>query len=491
MPWPPLGCLVVVLALAGCSTTNSAVAPVAGATEVTAGPLLTYCDLVQHPIRYLGSEVRVVGIYRVGFEWTELYSTRCADTYRTWVEWTGGLPCPDAPRPKERASSTGIESYGGTFGLIARGTLRGGDGVGYGHLNAYTFQFDVKCTEQRELLDEESYHQHALTRKMRREIEKFLAKAEPKPKPAPSMIQAKTAGASGSEASGEPSGASTARAGATKLNATDGLEYALIPPGSFDMGCSSGDSECSKAEGPHHVVKISKGLWVGRTKVTVKAFARFVSATSYVTDAEREGKGVTLTGEGWKQSVGATWRSPGFAQGEEDPVVLVSWNDAAAFCRWSGGRLPTDAEWEYAARGGSPAARYGDLDAVAWYGGNAGRARIDSAHLWSTDEDNYDKRLFSNGNQPHPARQKAPNSYGLYDTLGNVWEWTADWHDAKYYGLFVAQDPTGPASGEFRVLRGGAWCDPPLYLRVSYRYRGRPSYRSSIVGLRCARDVSP
>lgn len=115
------------------------------------------------------------------------------------------------------------------------------------------------------------------------------------------------------------------------------------------------------------------------------------------------------------------------------PAVIVTWDEARSYCEWSGGRLPTEAEWEYTARAGNPSARYGDLDAIAWYADNGGKQRIHSAQIWRTDQPNYGKRLFGNGNGPHPVGQKQPNGWNLYDMLGNVWQWTADWYDGQYY----------------------------------------------------------
>ncbi len=115
------------------------------------------------------------------------------------------------------------------------------------------------------------------------------------------------------------------------------------------------------------------------------------------------------------------------------PIVDVTWDDAQAYCSWAGGRLPTEAEWEYAARAGSTAARYGDLDEIAWYADNSGRQRLDSDRIWKEDQANYAKRLNENGNGMHEVGQKRANGFGLYDMLGNVWEWVNDWYDENYY----------------------------------------------------------
>jgi len=224
-------------------------------------------------------------------------------------------------------------------------------------------------------------------------------------------------------------------AGSKRVNPKDGLTYVWIPPGTFTMGCSPGDIECLDWEKPAHQVTITKGFWIGRTEVTQAAYERVKGS------------------------------NPSHFKGASLPVERISWDDAQAYCAAVGMRLPTEAEWEYAARGGNSSSRYGTLDAVAWYDGNS-------------------------GSKTHEVAQKQPNGYGLYDTLGNVWEWTADWYDASYYGSSPRSDPQGPSSGQYRALRGGSWVDFPRDARVSGRYWFAPVYRYFvIVGLRCAGDV--
>jgi formylglycine-generating enzyme required for sulfatase activity len=255
------------------------------------------------------------------------------------------------------------------------------------------------------------------------------------------------------------------RAGEVKVNSKDGLKYVWIPPGTFTMGCSPGDSECFGSEKPAHSVTISKGFWIGQTEVTVGAYKRFVAAM---------GKDVPTPPD-----FNAGWANDNL------PIANVSWNDSQAYCQWSSGRLPTEAEREYAARGGSTEARYGPLDEVAWYGDNSGRQRLDSAEIWRNDSANYVKRLDNNGSRAHEVGEKRANEFGLYDTLGNVWEWVNDWYDGNYYQNSPAQDPPGPSSGQYRVLRGGSWSLNPRGLRLSGRNDVDPAGRGPTTGLRC------
>jgi formylglycine-generating enzyme required for sulfatase activity len=228
--------------------------------------------------------------------------------------------------------------------------------------------------------------------------------------------------------------------GVVKDNPKDRLKYVWIPPGTFMMGCSPGDTECHGSEKPSHQVTITKGFWMGQTEVTVAAYQRFASAT---------GRLMPLA-----PAFNSTWTD------SKMPMININWVEAQAYCSWAGGRLPTEGEWEYAARGGDPHARYGELDDIAWYGKNS-------------------------GGRTHDVAQKLPNGFGLYDTLGNVWEWVNDWFDDDYYQNSPRRDPRGPAEGQYRVLRGGSWFYFPRFVRVSVRVAGRPEDRVGNFGVRC------
>ena len=181
--------------------------------------------------------------------------------------------------------------------------------------------------------------------------------------------------------------------------------------------------------------------------------------------------------------------NPGWGD-EAMPIVDVTWDDAQAYCRWAGGQLPTEAEWEYAARAGSTAARYGDLDEIAWYADNSGQQRLDSDRIWKEDKANYEKRLAENANVIHKVGQKRANGFALFDMLGNVSEWVKDWYDQIYYLISPSQDPAALASGSQRVLRGGAWYFFPSAVRVSTRLRAEPGKRYYYLGFRCGGEAA-
>jgi formylglycine-generating enzyme required for sulfatase activity len=270
--------------------------------------------------------------------------------------------------------------------------------------------------------------------------------------------------------------------GVTKKNPRDGLTYVWIPPGGFTMGCSKDatgkdDPECWEGEKPAHNVKISRGFWIGQTEVTVAAYEKF-----------RQDRNMPVLRT--EDSVG---RKLNTAAGDPNlPAVAVTWEEAQGYCEWAGGlRLPWEAEWEYAARAGDTRPRYGETDDIAWYGDNSGRSHINSTQWWNKDKSKYDERLFKNGNRPHPVaeRPNSQNGWNLYDTLGNVWEWVADWYDEKYYSQKVSLDPHGPGTGKGRVLRGGSWVSSPRFVRVSDRVGGGPSNRDGSFGFRCAGEL--
>lgn len=199
----------------------------------------------------------------------------------------------------------------------------------------------------------------------------------------------------------------------------------------------------------------------------MEQFAQFAEASQYRTEAEKDGQGgLVFNAEirDWKRTAGLTWRNPGIPQHGSHPVVMVSWNDAQAFCNWLGARerktcrLPTEAESEYACRAGTTS---------FWYVGNEERELRRVANI----ADSSFKRQFpaATANVPWddgypftaPVGRFEPNAFGLYDMHGNVWEWCHDWYDAKYYERSPVEDPKGPSSGKWRLV--------PDFVRLSFR----------------------
>jgi formylglycine-generating enzyme required for sulfatase activity len=264
--------------------------------------------------------------------------------------------------------------------------------------------------------------------------------------------------------------ASTPKRGDVEENPTDGLHYVWIPSGGFQAGCSKFDEECSPEEKPAHEVSLSNGFWIGQTEVTVGAYHKFTAATHRQMPPEAHFGAKVLN---------ARWADPRM------PIVNVDWNEARAYCDWIGGRLPTEAQWEYAARGDSTNARYASLANIAWFGDNSGAHHLDTAKLIKENESGYLWQLSSNGNAFREVALMAPNTYGLYDMLGNVWEWTSDWYGETYYHDSARFDPTGPPTGELRVLRGGSWTNVANAVRVSVRGRRPPATTSIDTGFRC------
>jgi len=235
-----------------------------------------------------------------------------------------------------------------------------------------------------------------------------------------------------------------ARAGPIRENSRDGLSYVWIQPGTYAMGCAAWDIGCSIPERPPHQVTITRGFWIGQTPVTVGAYLRFARANSFRIPPAPRFNG------GWAN--------------QNMPMVNVTWDEAQAYCQASGGRLPSEAEWEYAARGGSTEGHVSDLDEFAWYS-------LNSDH------------------QTHDVAQKRANSFGLYDVLGNVWEWVNDWYDDHYYQSSPSEDPMGASGGQFRVMRGGSWSSNPRLVSFSFRSRMYPYARTAELGFRCKGDA--
>lgn len=246
----------------------------------------------------------------------------------------------------------------------------------------------------------------------------------------------------------------------------------LIPAGKFQMGSMEGDVD----ERPVHMVNLD-AFYIDVHEVTNTQYRQFVESTGY---SSPNGTGYTAE-YGVLDYNYQPWLDPEFNQPEQ-PVTNVTWFDAAAYCRWKGKRLPTEAEWEKAALGNSAGIKYpwGDNEP-----GNrsANFSDINTTFEWRSSSVN-DGFVFTS-----PVKSFEPNGYGLFDMAGNVWEWCADWYDVSYYVESDAKNPKGPEIGERRVLRGGAWYRASHCLRAAERVSDYPDNSLNVVGFRCAMDI--
>lgn len=261
-----------------------------------------------------------------------------------------------------------------------------------------------------------------------------------------------------------------------------GITMVSIPGGTFRMGSRlsaeevvkkfGGDVENYQMEHPVHTVTLDS-FEISAHAVTVPVFRRFVEATGYKTDVERGDGANIFNGSEWVQKSDANWRNPYLSQNDDYPVTCVSWNDANAFCKWlsketgDNFRMPTEAEFEYTCRAGTETIFYtGNNESVlaraGWYFENSGK-------------------------KTHPVGQKEPNAWGLYDMHGNIWEWCNDRYDENYYSKSPSTNPTGPATGSKRVIRGGCWYSKIGFCRSASR-SGDPNVTTySDLGFRVVR----
>ena len=263
----------------------------------------------------------------------------------------------------------------------------------------------------------------------------------PTPKPAPAATSSQLSWAEVLEQNPDPKIVTDAdflkRIKATGLpwqvtHKSTGIEMLLVPPGTFMMGASPGDTQASDEEKPAHEVTITKAFYLGRTEVTQAQWFKVMDT------------------------------NPSTFRGESLPVDKVSWNDISVFLKKARGglQLPTEAEWEYACRAGTKGATYGDLDLIAW-------------------------NNFSSGGTTHPVGNLQPNALGFCDILGNVCEWCEDWYGPYPSGSVT--NPTGPTTGSSRLLRGGYWCFSSNGCRVSQRSGYTPDNLFTGFGFRVAR----
>jgi formylglycine-generating enzyme required for sulfatase activity len=314
----------------------------------------------------------------------------------------------------------------------------------------------------------------------------------------------------------------------TAGSSTEGMKW--IPAGEFLLGAT--DEDGRPDESPRHIVKIT-GFWMDETEVTNAQFSKFVDATGYITTAEKAvnwedikkqlpagtpkpadsllaasslvfsspSKQVDLNdvSQWWKWVKGADWKHPQGPgtdiKGKDNfPVIHISWDDAQAYCRWSGKRLPTEAEWEIGARGGL-------LNSIYTWGDEPIETAKPKANTWQGEfpVKNTGKDGF---NRLAPVKSFAANGYGLYDMAGNVWEWCADWYRPDYYETIktgTTQDPQGPSSGydpmeptvQKRVIRGGSFLCHDSYCkgyRLSSRMKTSPDTGLEHKGFRCVKN---
>lgn len=300
-----------------------------------------------------------------------------------------------------------------------------------------------------------------------------------------------------------------------------GITFVRVPMGDFSMGSDESAEalgmaypglERSRFEGlsdeaPVHRVRITKVFEMSRHEITVGQFRTFLQRSGHVPESVADGTGgygynpaydpaTSSRGDAFEGRLSKySWQNPGFAQGDDHPVVNVTWNDAVALARWLSRqegrtyRLPTEAEWEYACRaGGKDRYQHGNDPAGLIRVGNT--FDEDSAVNWPAWRD---RAVPGRDGHPFtaPVGSYAPNAFGLFDLHGNVWEWVSDWYGEDYYARSPPDDPVGPADGGVKVRRGGSWHSWPLYTRCSFRNWNTVQTRYTLVGIRLVRELPP
>ncbi|MEY2683139.1 MAG: hypothetical protein RJA09_283 [Pseudomonadota bacterium] len=300
----------------------------------------------------------------------------------------------------------------------------------------------------------------------------------------------------------------------TQLTNSLGMVFVRMAPARFTMGNGRTPTEMARLfpraeaerlelladEQPAHEVVLSRPWYMGQHEVTVGQFGRFLERSGYVPASVADGTGgygfnprydprLTVRKDAFEgRTPQYSWRNPGFPQTDTHPVVNVTWHDAQALAQWLSRtekrryRLPTEAEWEYACRAGhntpdpsdahlsnlrATANTFDQASAVHWPHWQADAVPWNDGHAFTA-----------------PVGSYAPNALGLYDMLGNVWEWTSDWHSDTYYAESPLVNPAGPPKGDVKVRRGGSWHTWPLYARCTYRNWNSPDTRYTLVGIR-------
>jgi sulfatase modifying factor 1 len=299
---------------------------------------------------------------------------------------------------------------------------------------------------------------------------------------------------------GEVADGPVVRPGNPEFTNSIGMTLVRVEPGRFMMGSTKQEQEKVRQDfgdsagnwaalEKAHDVEIAKAFQMGKYEVTRGQFRKFVEATRYKTDAEKNAKGgfgFDASAKQMAQKPNYTWRQPGFEQTDDHPVTIISWADAKAFCRWLSDQegktysLPTEAEWEYACRAGTASRYYcGETDASVLGFGNVADGSVKkvfpSWQIFPFD----DGFAFT-----APAGQFQPNRWGLHDMIGNVWEWCEDWHDPKYYFDSPLRDPRGPTAGAERIIRGGSWSFFARNCRSAHRDKLPPAASYFNIGFR-------
>jgi sulfatase modifying factor 1 len=298
-----------------------------------------------------------------------------------------------------------------------------------------------------------------------------------------------------------------------------GIAFVRVPAGAFAMGSDEPAHALAAAypgleparfealsdEAPVHRVHITRDFEMSRHEITVGQFRAFLQRSGHVPESIADGTGGYGHNPAYDPATSPrrdafegrsprySWQNPGFAQGEDHPVVNVTWNDALALARWLSRqegrtyRLPTEAEWEYACRAGTQGRyQHGDDPVGLLRVGNT--FDEDAAANWPA----WRGRALP-GRDGHaftaPVGSYAPNAFGLHDMHGNVWEWVSDWHDDGYYARSPGDDPPGPADGAVKVRRGGSWHTWALYARCAFRNWNTVETRYTLVGIRLVREL--
>lgn len=319
----------------------------------------------------------------------------------------------------------------------------------------------------------------------------------------PSCCTPKRGGEEGEAQAGQAAKEAEAAPSSQTAAGKEGMIY--LEGGSFLMGTNDGEGFPADGEGPVRTVTVSP-FYIDPCTVTNAEFAQFVKETGYITEAETFGWSFVfhlfVSEETAKKVVnsvqqvpwwwvveGAMWSRPEGPDSSIDdrldhPVVHVSWNDAMAYCRWAGKRLPTEAEWEFAARGGLVQKRY------PW-GDELKQGGVHHCNIWQgkfPDKNNASDGYIGTA----PVRAFEPNGYGLYNVAGNVWEWCSDWFHPTYPTRDTNVNPQGPRAGENRSLRGGSYLCHKSYCnryRVAARSKNTPDSSTGNIGFRCVADV--